>query len=212
LKTAPGFIIVECSGFHGNPHPAAKLLIVGITPGRHQFELAQVAMQEKLSPAEFQERVAFAGSMRINLVAMLDEIGVAEALRVRSTAELFGTTRLASTSAVRDPVFVNGRNWSGKSPGILQNARTRAYVETHLRASLVSVPRALVVPLGKTVDIALRHLEQAITPERVLFGFPHPSGANGHRVRLFSEAKSSLWKRVREWQATLTLEPTLEHS
>lgn len=191
--------IVVCEGFHAAKNPKAKLLIVGLTPGRQQLELARKAIAEGVTPEEFQRRVAFAGSMRTNLVSMLDQLGVGDALGVKSTAELFGTPLLETTSAVRDPVFVNGNNWSGSNPGILDSPQTRAYVETHLREIMLSLPHALVVPQGKAVDLALRHLGQEINPSRVMFGFPHASPANGHQRKQFEANRAELVNVLRSW-------------
>ena len=46
----------------------------------------------------------------------------------------------------------------------------------------------MIVPLGKTVSSVLRVLsdEGLIPPSPCLFGFPHPSGANGHRRTEFA--------------------------
>jgi hypothetical protein len=59
-----------------------------------------------------QDDAGFAGTMRANLVAMLDGIGLHRALELHSSAGLF-TDRpdLASTtSAICHAVFVDGRN------------------------------------------------------------------------------------------------------
>jgi len=58
---------------------------------------------------------SFSGSMRINLVAMLDCIGVNKVLGIDSTGTLWNehARRAHFTSALRYPVFVDGDN----SPG-----------------------------------------------------------------------------------------------
>ena len=79
----------------------ARLAIVGITPGWQQVQIAyteaQKALKEGLSYPEACKRaksqVAFAGTMRKNLIAMLDGIGVGLALGIASTDELFGMDR-----------------------------------------------------------------------------------------------------------------------
>ena len=97
---------------------AAKVVIVGITPGRHQMFLscreAQRALADGVAGDEVLERActvgSFAGSMRTNLVARLDGIGLHAHLRVKTTAELFagGSDLLHTTSAIMYPVFVAG--------------------------------------------------------------------------------------------------------
>ena len=56
---------------------------------------------------------SFSGAMRSNLIAMLDGIGVAQHLGLKSAAELFtpGGERVHLTSALRYPVFKDGENY-----------------------------------------------------------------------------------------------------
>ncbi len=65
-------------------NPEAKLVIVGITPGLHQMFLSCQEAQRALTEGQTGEDVirrakavgGFAGSMRTNLVNMLDGIGL----------------------------------------------------------------------------------------------------------------------------------------
>ena len=63
-------------------------------------------------------------------------------------------------------------------------------------------PDAFIIPLGKTVSTILQRevFRGALEAERCLFEFPHPSGANGHRARLYAEHKADLTARVAEWR------------
>ena len=78
-------------------NPAAKVLVVGLTPGRHQMWEATMAAARALredrsipEALEAAERTgAFAGRMRSNLVCMLDQIGVAKWLGLDSTELLW---------------------------------------------------------------------------------------------------------------------------
>jgi len=101
-------------------------------------------------------------------------------------------------SAIRYPVFVNGRNYTGHSPGMLRNPFLRECVESMLAPELTSVPDALIVPLGNAVTAALEYLAGRgdVSAERCLFGFPHPSGANGGRVRDFTARQHELREKV----------------
>ena len=118
----------------------------------------------------------------------------------RAAAELFGEARhlLHTASAIRYPVFVDGdKNYTGsplpeKSPFLMQFARTI------LASELQALGDAVIVPLGKSVEGVLRALsyEGRLSADRWLSGFPHPSGANGHRVRIFSENRLSLRAQV----------------
>src|SRR5580704_8926427 len=65
--------------FGVKPRPRARVIFVGLTPGRRQLAVAMEVAREKrtLDPdvlaVELRRRVAFAGQMRTNLVRMLDD-------------------------------------------------------------------------------------------------------------------------------------------
>lgn len=59
------------------------------------------------------------------------------------------------------------------------------------------VPEAMVIPLGKQAGLAV-DLAGA-SPRRILRGFPHPSGANGHRLRHYITQRDQLQQSVRKW-------------
>jgi hypothetical protein len=77
----------------------ARVMLVGITPGAYQateaLREAQACLRAGCSSEETLRRAAavgsFSGPMRRNLVAMLDGVGLADALGVDSTARLFDT-------------------------------------------------------------------------------------------------------------------------
>ncbi len=113
--------------FGVKPRPRARVIFVGLTPGRQQLAIAmEVARQKRtLDPeilaVELRRRVAFAGQMRTNLVRMLDDLGLPKRLQIRSTSDLFDSAqdRLFATSALLYPVFRRGKNYSG-DPAILR--------------------------------------------------------------------------------------------
>lgn len=179
-------------------NPSASVVLLGITPGWTQMEIAYRAARRDLDLestwgeicARAKQSASFAGTMRTNLVRMLDDLGVAGLLGILSASDLFASAaRLVhTTSAIRYPVFVKGRNYTGYTPGILRNAFLRECVDAMLAPELLAVPDAIIVPLGNAVSEVLRYLADRgrLSPERCLFGFPHPSGANGRRVRDFT--------------------------
>ncbi len=148
------------------------------------------------------QQASFAGPMRKNLVAMLDALGLGELLGIGSCESLFGKHRslLHSTSAIRYPVFVNGRNYTGHAPLILDTPILREFVDVILAAELQRTGAAVVIPLGKAVSGVLDYLIGRGMLERghCLIGFPHPSGQNGHRRREFEERFDALKRRVTE--------------
>jgi hypothetical protein len=63
------------------------------------------------------------------------------------------------------------------------------------------MPHALLIPLGKCVDAVLQHLIEVgvLNGKRCLLGFPHPSGANGHRRPDFKQGQSMFTQVVSNW-------------
>jgi hypothetical protein len=111
---------------------------------------------------------------------------------------------LHTTSAIRYPVFVGDRNYTGHEPRPLDTSILKAFVEERLAPELASVEGALIVPLGDAVERCLEFLvrRHGVPRERCLFGFPHPSGANGHRAKHFSERRETLQRTLHEWFAS----------
>lgn len=175
---------------------AARVVIVGLTPGLQQARNALTAARAALkkgasvetAAAEAKVYASFSGPMRNNLVRLLDHIGIARMLGIGSTAELWGRRAdlVHFTSALRYPVFVDGQNWSGQ-PDMLRVPEMRGWLERYTGKELESLRQALFVPLGPKVTAALEHLTRAgiIDAARVLSGLPHPSGANAERISCF---------------------------
>lgn len=176
---------------------SAQIVIVGMTPGASQAQralrAASIALRngKSLEQAGAKAKVyaSFSGEpMRGNLIAMLDQIGVAELLRLPTTADLWGhrSDLVHFTSALRYPVFVDGKNWSG-NPDMVRTPKLRDWLTNYTGAELKDLSNALIVPLGLKVSAAMQHLASAglIERDRVLDGLPHPSGANQERINYF---------------------------
>ncbi len=186
---------------------AGKVLLVGHTPGRHQAYLALTTTAEQLRAGasidialtEASRVGSFAGAMRRNIAAMFDDLGLHQHLGLSSCTELFGERRdlLAGTSAICYPVFVNDANYGGGNPPIVRSPILRAFASQVLAAELARIPEALIVPLGRAAEdgVALAQVDQ----KRVLSGFPHPSGANGHRLKHFEAARERLAATITTW-------------
>lgn len=189
----------------------ARVALVGVTPGWTQFEKSvrvfrqvTVATGSLDSGLEAVKREAsFAGSMRNNMVSMLDALDVQGALGIASASELFGPSAYLAhtTSAVRYPVFASGRNYTGHGPAIDRSAVLQQLVKELLGQELQQASSALVIPLGKAAQSALQLLidEELLDPTRCLMGFPHPSGANGHRRSHFQLAEPDLRAGIKAW-------------
>lgn len=183
-------------------NPEAKVVICGITPGIQQALLAIKAVHESLAKGFSHEQslraakqtASFAGSMRANLVAMLDHVGLNHYLGLGTTLSLFGerSDLVHYTSALRNPVLADGKNYSGGS--ITREDYLWQLAERGLREEIAALPTDTVfVPLGPSVDAVFERLAHlgVIDAGRVLFGLPHPSGANAERIAYFCERKPS---------------------
>lgn len=194
-------------------NPDAKVLLVGITPGRYQMHQAVMAARAALLSGtslddairRANETASFAGPMRSNAVAMLDGIGLAGALNIDSTATLFdrNSAIAGSTSAVCHAVFVDGTNYTGH--GLEKLPILAAFTTQVLGTELMLTPDALVVPFGRAASQAVHACADAgyLDRNRCLFGFPHPSGGNGHRASHFARDREQLSHAVSAWASRL---------
>jgi hypothetical protein len=136
---------------------------------------------------------AFSGSMRPNLISLLDCIGINRWLGIGSCNALFGAaSHLAQTASVlRNPVFINGENYNG-SPDMTRHPLLRAQLFSYFGADVKSLPKAIFIPLGDKVAAALHFLAEngCLEHNRILDGLPHPSGANAERIAYFLGKKS----------------------
>jgi hypothetical protein len=182
-------------------NPEAKVVVVGITPGRTQMANALAEAQRQLRQGQedavavraAKQTAAFSGSIRPNLVALLDHVGIHAWLGIATTASLFDTDAhlFQPASVLCYPVFVDGKDYRG-TPNLLRTPLLQRYLLAHFAEQARRLPDAIFVPVGDTPAEALGFLASkgVIDPERILDGLPHPSGANGERVAYFLERKS----------------------
>lgn len=186
----------------------AKLILVGITPGREQMNKALHACCTQLrlgrSDAEAisaaKRAASFGGGMRETLVSLLDRYNFHQRFGLGTTKELWDEDNHVAhfTSALRNPVFrLDGddeKNYTGGSPTL---ATYSGFKETlkELRRELIDIENALILPLGDKVAKVIQGLVTSgdIPLSRVLnhggkvAEFPHPSGANRESQNLVLE-------------------------
>ena len=141
----------------------AKLVIAGITPGLHQMKKAYTAVIENqhLSEEELLHEVkksaSFEGSMRKNLIAMLDELELPRHLGISSSSELFGTAShlVYTTSILPHAVFFNHQNFNGSRPNIIKTDMLLDYVRNSFIKDISRLENPLIIPLGVNVSKAL---------------------------------------------------------
>lgn len=181
----------------------AKIVIVGITPGWNQMEKAFSSFKRALIEGKSlnecmhfaKMQASFARTMRKNLIKMLDEIHLNEIFYILTCQTLFfeNNNLLHSTSILRYPVFVKGKNYNGHNPEMYSENLLREYILKIFIEEINTLEHSLIIPLGKAVSNMIEELsnEHLIGTNYCLFGFPHPSGANGHRKKQFEEYKES---------------------
>lgn len=179
----------------------AKVVIVGITPGHQQASNALLKARDVLqtngsdNQAKLEAKVfaSFSGAMRGNLIEMLDYIGINKTLNITSTKELFEDKAdlVHFTSALRYPVMVNGKNYSG-TPSMISTPFLKTQLKKWFGTECQMLPNAIYIPLGPKVTEALQSLvkEGVLNGDRVIDGLPHPSGANAERINYFLMKKN----------------------
>lgn len=177
-------------------NPKAKLVLVGITPGFTQLRNALGEAQKQLTAGADHTAAliaakstgAFSGSMRPNLVGMLDHLKVNAWLGIKTCDSLFNKDRelVQTTSALRYPVFVDGENYNG-TPNMTKHPLLRQQLSDYFAQEVRMLNDAIIVPLGPKVSEALGYLvkQGAIDEAKILEGLPHPSGANAERIAYF---------------------------
>jgi hypothetical protein len=185
-------------------NPEARLVVVGITPGPTQLELAYRTASSKIKVGLDDEGVlkaakmhgAFGGaSMRPNLVRMMEHFGFADLFGVDRVEDFWGRSadRFMGTSVVPHAAFRRGKPFAGSFEDIMKsNALTECFLYDFV-PSLKDIPdTARFVALGDTPLRALAwcvrngHLRE----EQVMGAFSHPSTSGGSAVDAYLGIKT----------------------
>ncbi|MGK9252930.1 hypothetical protein [Paenibacillus humicus] len=241
----------------------AKVLIAGLTPGWRQMEISLRTMRRALIDGRdapgaclmAKREARFAGSMRRDLLAMLERLGLPGKLAEWEAAEsaarepagkhspasdglagspagldgheaadgmkeqnsagqahlhfpagepftLLDHRLVHTTSVLPCPVFMDGANYSGHRPPLRRSPLLAEIMIGHMGTELSSMHKPLIIPLGRAVEEALRLLaaDGWLSEAQVLWGFPHPSGANGSRHSQFEAALPGMLERMRDFK------------
>jgi hypothetical protein len=91
------------------------------------------------------------------------------------------------TGALRQPVFVSGTNYNGTNPNMLTTPLLQSQLIDYFGQEAAQMQDAVFVPLGPKVSLALSWLARRgmLDEGRILYGIPHPSGANAERIAYF---------------------------
>ncbi|MXN90930.1 hypothetical protein GR160_06785 [Flavobacterium sp. Sd200] len=193
-------------------NPNAKIIIVGITPGWSQMEksyrtaITSFSINQNWEEAtkEVKKQASFAGSMRNNLITMLDELELNNKLNILSTSQLFDEQNsiLHTTSIIKYPTFNKGKNYTGRTPLPLRTEILKNFIESNFLPEINNFENKLVIPLGTCVSKVLTKLNEdnLLNSNIYLNHFPHPSGSNGHRHKQFKDYKLQMFNQIKSWE------------
>ena len=194
-------------------NPKAKVFIIGITPGFQQMSTAigtarkELEVSDNIEEIQYKCKVAarFSGSLRKNIISMLDGIELNNMFNLKSCSQLFDEDDylLHTISLIPYPVFVKGENYTGHTPKLIKSQFLMKYVCDNFINELNKMEKSeeiLLIPLGKAVEEVLIKLKEdgVIKEEQILLGFPHPSGANVNRVTQFENNQESMIKFIKK--------------
>jgi len=179
----------------------AKLIIVGITPGRTQMNRSLNALNQATAngqPVEqalklVKQTASLSGAMRPRLVEMLNRLGYAKKLGIRCCSSLWSEHHhlVHFCSVLKYPIFVNGKDYCGQ-PKCFNVPNLQALLFDQFVKDVQSInSEASILPLGEMVADVLTQLAQTghITHslprfENQVVSPPHPSGANAESISL----------------------------
>ena len=148
----------------------------------------------------------FSGTLRKNIISMLNEIELNKALKINDCGELFGEKDylLHTVSLIPYSVFLKKANYTGHTPKLIKSDFLMKYVYENFIEEIKSLDdfeNILLIPLGKAVEEVLFKLKEEgfISERQILKGFPHPSGANVNRIPQLKENKESMIKKIKEF-------------
>ena len=188
-------------------NPKAEVVIVGITPGNSQ----QKGSREGMSPREIKRQYAFAGTLRKNMVRMLDYIGLNSLLRIDTCASLWEQDfdRVEMTSLLKDATYVVGQRGKTmfKDTEIIAKSKelSEKYENGFVRDCEQYKQAKLFVACGQGVYDELMKLKERGVIAAPVVAIAHPSGNNAIRVKYYMEEieSSLMWceemsKKARE--------------
>jgi hypothetical protein len=182
---------------------AARIALVGITPGPDQLESAYakcaVLLQKGLPREEILEQIkvaaGFAGQMRAQLIKMLDYLDLPKRLNIERSDSLWreNSFLVHSTSILRNATFKRDKRFNGPFAEILSSQVLLDCFLSGFARELKGLDETAFIALGPTPRDALRWCAEAkqgyIQRKQILGCFPHPSGSNRGDVAYFLEKK-----------------------
>jgi hypothetical protein len=177
----------------------AKLVLVGITPGPNQMKLAYEVARRELESAHSVDRVlrevkraaAFGGTMRGNLVKMLNHFGFNRLLDIEDAASLWDdkTDLVQTTSVVLFAAFTRqGKMFNGSFEEVTSSPLLFECFQEWFVEEVKQLPEnAMYVAMGPTPLDALRWCVKhgALRADQIMGSFAHPSPSGGSAVSYY---------------------------
>lgn len=177
-------------------NPQARLVVVGITPGPNQMELAYRTASSKikvgLGDLEILKAAKAHGAfgsatMRPNLVKMMNHFGFADLFDVEDAADFWDRRSdvFLGTSVIPHAAFRNGKPFAGSFDDVMKSKIFSECFHVDFVPSLKDIPGdARFVALGETPLRALSWCVRygKLKEEQVLGAFAHPSTNGGSAV------------------------------
>lgn len=175
-------------------NPKAEVVIVGITPGNSQLK----GEREGLDYREIKRRNAFAGSMRPNLIKMLDHVGVNRLLNIETCKSLWDEDfdRVEMTSLLKEATYIirkSGKKDMFKEVELIAKSEllTEKFESGFVKDCSSYNNAKLFVACGPKVYEKLQELKGAGVINVPVIGIAHPSGANLGRVLCYLGLKEA---------------------
>ena len=195
-------------------NPAARVVIVGITPGNSQLKGNRTGMTSR----EIKRNFAFAGSMRQTLIDMLNHIGVNRLLNIETCQTLWegDFDKVEMTSLLKDATYIKTYN---KKTGELEDVMFKDPKKIFLSPKLEQKMNEgflndihqyrnaqLFVACGPGVYDVLKTLQNRGCFTASLVGIAHPSNLNLGRIHCYLGQKapidrSYIWCREKSDEA-----------
>lgn len=177
-------------------NPQAKLVVVGITPGPNQMELAYRTASSKIKVGLDDEGILKAAkahgafgsaTMRPNLIKMMNHFGFADLFDVEDVADFWDRRSdvFLGTSVIPHAAFRNGKPFAGSFDDVMKSKIFSECFHVDFVPSLKDIPGdARFVALGETPLRALSWCVRygKLKEEQVLGAFAHPSTNGGSAV------------------------------
>ncbi len=178
----------------------AKIIVVGITPGRSQMNRALAIFQqyaqnndELTALLAVKQQASLSGGMRPKITQILNKLGYPQHLDIPCSSSLWGqhSHLVHFCSLLKYPVFINANDYCGQVQ-LFKNPKLVDLLMTQFVTDLADInPNAEIVPLGAMVASVLDTLEQQGRLSQTLTRYrakviapPHPSGANAESISL----------------------------